>query len=218
LAIERTVRGGRLFDANMAYEGTLHGVSAGADGLVLQVRGVSPEGSLEVLVLDPDGKPVAGVELRLSVPVAADARGSGHATTDDQGRARLTGLPVEELVLSAYGRPGARLAPPAPSRVVPRGQEIVLRCRPGVALSGVVLLPDGKPLVGSVRVTLTEGDVTLDAMQSGEGGRFALVAPMEPAAAVRLSCFATTDAGKHLSCVAEVRPGQQEIELQLKER
>jgi hypothetical protein len=61
-------------------------------------------------VLDSDGKPVAGVEIVPSGLVGPDGRGyelpvEATATTDAEGRFRLTGLPEGKLQLRAY-KPG----------------------------------------------------------------------------------------------------------------
>jgi hypothetical protein len=212
-AVERQLPSGRFYDTNRAHDGALRDVRAGAKGLVLRLQQRSEEGMLRVRVVDPEGKPVGGANFAV-VPV----QGFGGPATDVEGRALITNLPLEELTLHVNGGLPANLAAPLPLKAVPRGQEIVFRCRPGRVLSGVVVLPDGTPLVGSVIVTAHEGALMVDYAQSGEGGRFELHVPQEPVGTIRLSCHASASDGRLLSAEAQPQPGEREVRLQLDAR
>jgi hypothetical protein len=145
-----------------------------------------PEGKrLNVLAVDAEGRPQAGVRLSLrGVPWAAPSE-----ATDAAGRASFCGLPGGEVILFVDDGPnadGISYAPEEVGRAVPAGQEVRVVVRTGAELSGRCEDRDGKPVpevpVAAFRVSDDRSVVTGRA--DGEG-RFTLVVP--PGERVHLS-------------------------------
>jgi hypothetical protein len=198
----------RPMSGGVQHEGRIIGVMAGSEGLVLRLRELSFDRFVDVLVLASDGTPVAGL------PVFA---GNAHATTNDQGRARIEKLADQEVAVKcgwSVRTPSGDVFPLA-VKAVPRGQEILLRFRKGVPVDGVILGTDGRPLRASI--TAREGREQVSFAQADDQGRFTIHIPADPTEPVRVGCAARTMDGKLLSAHADVLPGATGIRLQLRE-
>jgi protocatechuate 3,4-dioxygenase beta subunit len=144
------------------------------------------EGTVEARgrVLDPEGKPMAGAKLYLAKSSADEAAPSEQATSGADGLFRFT-IPralLEEGV--------AEKAPPQVMAVAEghgcdwvevgaAGQELTLRLVKDVPISGRILDPDGKPVVGArlkvMGVSVPKGDdleAYLDAIRKRDGYPF----------------------------------------------
>jgi hypothetical protein len=119
--------------------------------------------SLRVTIVDPDGRPVSGAR------VACEDK---TVETDDDGVASLRSLPSRRMRVNAYA---AGFAPPVPVEVVPRGQEITLRCRVGVVVRGRVITSAATPAAGA-HVLILVGDERLQTT-TGRDGRFEAIVP-----------------------------------------
>jgi hypothetical protein len=111
-------------------------------------------GSLRVRVTDEDGRPVPGVPAQLMTP-----GNPGPVVTDAEGRASWQGLPDPPPARSPIGFPrltvgrGDRadlphLLPFTATDLELDGEEIHAVLRRGALVSGKVVAPDGRPLVG----------------------------------------------------------------------
>jgi RNA polymerase sigma-70 factor (ECF subfamily) len=138
------------------WRAELAGVRAPAEGVVLRATKVA-ESSLDLLVLDLDGRPVPGFQVD-----AWRSGGSKSGKTDASGRIRWEGMIADEWTISPLPRvpdafPEDAVLPPR-AVVVPSGQEVLLRFRRGIAVEGTVLLPDGSPAAGAyLHFNFTEG-------------------------------------------------------------
>lgn len=105
------------------------------DGGPAEVDIVVPDTRLEVRVLDPTGRPVAGAALMLVDPQTGVP--SARAETDAEGIASFKGLPERPVLVEARGREGVR----AGVRVEPRSGEetrVELVLEPTLRVEGVV--------------------------------------------------------------------------------
>lgn len=128
-----------------AIGGRIDGVRADALDLELRAQALDVDRVLPLLVLDPDGQPASGLEVRLEGTDAV-------ATTDATGRVRLEGLVAREVrvqILPAASRLLRAWIPPAKDVVLPRGEEVVMRLRRPAHLEGVVLDPSDRPVPGA---------------------------------------------------------------------
>jgi hypothetical protein len=152
----------------------LAGVVAPAKDLVLRTTEVVFERSLRVLVLTPDGQPVAGAAVVVSTPGFTFPR----QTTDAQGRSSIDKLPDDLVSVTASpsgSQAGATILSKA-IRVLPQGQELTVSLRAGVPLRGRVMTPTGDP-VNQAMLTAS-GERELFSAKSDAQGRFVLmVAP-----------------------------------------
>ncbi len=165
-------------------QGALGGVSAGDTGLQLQLEWVE-EASLVVIVVSPDGEPVAGATVWA---YEQQVSGTRSAVSGADGRATFEGLPRVNFSVTVeppntpdaadwmvgMGNPGGVEPGEEPEEV-----ELVRGCR----LNGLILRPDGSP-AGGARLTLS-ADASCchpwtppDGYPTGPDGRFSfLVAP-----------------------------------------
>ncbi|MHC4939641.1 MAG: sigma-70 family RNA polymerase sigma factor [Planctomycetota bacterium] len=157
------------------YEGELRGVSAGARDQKLQLRDIEGGKSLTVLVLDPDGKPMAGER----VWALAGSNREGEGVTSDDGRVTLTNLlkrRMSVMVMGKRDRPADVVQPRAAS-VVPDGQEITLQFRRAVARSGVVT---GAKAAHVMLYRDVKGELQYVAHgRANDEGRFTLMVPID---------------------------------------
>jgi protocatechuate 3,4-dioxygenase beta subunit len=133
-------------------------VGADAEQFVLQLdRGATLSGR----VVDPDGKPVPGANVRAQLPRAAREESSGRptpsyvqggwwATTDAQGGFALTGLPAGARV-SVTTQPPAPFLPAEPADFEAGRSDAVLTVSAGVFVEGELIgegwLDDGAEVV-----------------------------------------------------------------------
>ena len=157
--------------------GRFDGVTAPATGIAIRLHEAERDRSLAVRVLDLDGKPVAGMKV-----LVIGAAGRREGVTDADGRTRFDGLEAVEVeVLVLADRPGALPAGslvPEPARAVPGEAEVVLRCRAGVPVDGVVFDPEGNPRPGTrvwlAHATVQPGMPLGETATTDDRGRFRL--------------------------------------------
>jgi len=177
----RSGKGQRPSDEMTPHRGERRGVAGPAERIEIVTTVVEWNRALTVRVLDLEGKPMAGVPVTLLRP--------GENTcpvTGVDGRVTVEGLPPDEIRVSALmpsvtiGAPpplpeGAVL--PEPVSAVPDGQEVTLRLRTGVPVTGRVLDAAGSP-AAEARVDLQTTDFVLASAVTGPDGRFrAWIAP-----------------------------------------
>ena len=124
----------------------------------LVLRMMSGGQALNGVVLDPDGKPVADVELQVYDPLGkAVLKGDRVARTNDAGRFKIVGVEEGPFTLAAAGRIAAR--PPIKDRDPTGDRELhwgfASSVRPGVEIT--VTLAPGCVLEGLVRNDLGVG-------------------------------------------------------------
>ena len=104
-------------------------------------------GSLTGRVLDPDGEPLAGVEVlvrgRGSLP-----QFSRRTKTDEEGNFKFTGLPAQQYRVSCYGNGISVQTPESRSALHYLGEQVTLNLIKGGVITGCVTDALGEPLVG----------------------------------------------------------------------
>ncbi len=109
-----------------------------------------PAAALTGRVVDGDGKPVKGAEVRVTDQLrGGDAAAERRATSDDKGVFRVGGLAASRYRIEV--RPPDALVERREAVELARGRTFDLgtfRARPGLALSGTVTGDDGEPLEG----------------------------------------------------------------------
>jgi len=173
-----------------------------------------------VVLEESTGKPLPGVQLRIR------GLNQGRATSDDEGRFRMTGLkPDGEASLLAWRRGfAASIFWPLP--VEGSREDLELRLPPGRSLAGVVREEGGQPVPGASVVllpphprhpesgaehqgALPERAFKLDHTQTGGGGGFRL----QDLRAVRYRLRVETADGRQVE--VEVEAGQKDLEIVL---
>ena len=201
------------WDPNWLY--TADDVGAGTEGLVLRATPLDTNRELTIRVLDPDGKPVEKVVLRVTEP----SNEPRLVETGPDGRAHWNNMPAVPLRPTlATWRGATRDRPwlePNFESATPDGQEITVRFRAGIPVEGTVEKQDSSPAVHAV-VQVLQGDDVVRVARADRDGRF--VAILDPAfeGTVQLRCQASAPGGKQVfSAVAEVQPGQAPVTLRL---
>lgn len=162
------------------YEGVLKGVPVPSEGVEVWVKPSAFDGTVTVLVLDPDGNPAPGVAVRAYH--AASGRTPPQITTGADGRAELTGLPRSQITISAYH--GYRTGPLKDAvtsvfeQVTPEGQEVILQFTVGLAIEGVVIDEEGQPILGA-GVVARSGQGAAVSTGTQADGSFRLMVPDE---------------------------------------
>ena len=109
-----------------------------------------PAAALTGHVVDGDGKPVKGAEVRVSDQLrGGDAAAERRAASDDKGAFRVGGLAASRYRVEV--RPPDALVERREAIELARGRTLDLgtfRARPGLALSGTVTGDDGEPVEG----------------------------------------------------------------------
>ena len=194
-------------------------VPAENGALVLQARTVKLVRTLTVKAVDPDGNPIEGVGIVAS-PTVDDLR--KVPKTGANGTVLLEGLPDARIRVSIFiEHPHAQtrhLAPPQPEWVVPQGQTLELRWKRPAPVSGVVLLPDGRPAAGvPIELLASEsGSIIANGFTDAEG-RFELIVPEGEHESVEL-VIAPADAGLRTARRPGIRPGTSGISIRLEPR
>lgn len=207
---------GEVRDGFAPIAGRLDGVAAGTRGVVIRARRVAVDRTLRVQVVDPDGNGVAGA--RLVVPEMA-AQANREARTGDDGYLNLEALPAAPFDVAVQNARAwrAKWAAPHPVRVVPAGQEIVLRFRATVAVTGRVLLPDGSPYRHLVE--LWRDRTFLASARTDESGAFRVPVPADEPGPVRVQVRPWQFAPHRDLATAEVdgvEPGGPEVVIRLR--
>ncbi|HEU4395833.1 MAG TPA: carboxypeptidase-like regulatory domain-containing protein, partial [Planctomycetota bacterium] len=118
---------------------------------------LAPCSNLEGVVVDADGKPVAGAAVSLDRPAVEptsrwmEPPAAPPVWTDAAGRFRLVGLaPGEAAVLAVHG-PRGLFGRAGPAAVAPGGAATLrVEVAPGALLAGSVVREDGTPVPGAV--------------------------------------------------------------------
>jgi hypothetical protein len=213
---------GQVLKEHRAIEGRLVDVVAGSGDVVLRARTIDADRTLRVKVVGPDGVPIEGIGITL---LKAETK---YDLTDSRGIAEFTGLLARTLVVAALApqRHDAFERWAAPERVttVPNGQQVVLRFREAVVVSGTVLLPDGAPAYVVVVARDEKGDLVTNTGTSREDGTFCLRIPKDHAGTVTVEIRpGTTHVDPIYQKLADVRipgvaPGTEGLEIRLERR
>jgi hypothetical protein len=207
---------GQVRDGFAPIAGRVDGVAAGTRDVVIRARRVAVDRTLRVRVVDPDGNGVAGAWIGVP-PIAS--RANREARTGDDGYVELVALPAARfsfVVQNAHGW-RAKWARPHAVEVVPEGQEIVLRFRATVPVTGHVLLPDGSPYRYSVEVW--RDDTFLAFGLADESGRFCVPVPADEPGPVRVQVRPwqfERHRGLATAVVDGVEPGGPDVEIRLR--
>jgi RNA polymerase sigma factor (sigma-70 family) len=178
--VRKASRSVLVFDGGVNVSGTrqdsglaarIEEVAAGADVVVRCTR-VAQDKTLTVVVVTPNGDPVAGASVGVLGPNVTVSKGV-WPRTDEAGRVAFKDLPARSLRVHARVE-SAEFREPSPATVVPEGQELRLVCRMATRITGVVVDKSGRPLPhGSARATRDEEYVT--SAQIDSEGRFTLL-------------------------------------------
>lgn len=176
-AVRREVAQGTYYDSDMPWRGELKGVSPGSEGLVMRLIAIPADRALVVRVVDPGGKPVAGVSVLLA-PWPSNRQPTRAPATDRDGVVRFDGLVARETRVSVRLPSDSTFAIPPPETVMPNGQTVEIALRRAVTLAGTVVNGDGKP-VARAFLMLFDGDTMLASGSTAANGRFALRVPAD---------------------------------------
>lgn len=192
------------------YRGSLTAVTSPAEGLVVRVEKMVYDGSVEVLVVDADGRPI---------PEARVFHTQGTHTTDSQGLVRIGELPREEISLTVvapatFGTEG--LLAGDSRRVLPEGQRVVFELRPGTTLSGTVFTATGEP-AAQARVLVFHESKEMGSRLTDASGRFAMLVPLAPAYRL-MAELVDRDGNRRYGTIEGVAPATQNLEIRLTEQ
>jgi protocatechuate 3,4-dioxygenase beta subunit len=205
---------GRPYTLPLAAE--VHDISPGDTGVVVHARAVPQDRTASVRLLDPDGNPLAGVEVT-PYPAMKGAPSMTRAT-DAEGRVRFQGLPALPLMFYPSIQPSADrpwLRPEMERRMVDDG-EVVLRMRRGRRIEGRVIVPDGVPFG---RVYVHARDPVNDGYRASakldDVGRFVLIVdPNQGPSRLRIQHY--DDRGEKTEAVVEdVEAGRTDLVITL---
>lgn len=209
---------GHSFESNPAvlrerhtlFRGELPRVRAGASGLEIRATGVEAKRSLRVRVLSPDGSPVEAATVS-ALPSAYPL----CVQTDAHGYAEFTALAAEDVSIRVAATDQPWL-PPETVAVVPEGQDLSLRFRIPVTITGTVFLPDGRPASqASVNGLKNDADVGRSCTADTEG-RFRLLLEPSVEAPLRIHVLADSGAGPVLEGYADgISPGDTDVRVTL---
>lgn len=187
------------------------GAGAIASGVELVVRPIPPEHVIDVAVVDPEGKPVAGAEVRF-VRRGGRSPGEGLGLADSRGRWRLI---AEERVrhdLRARATEG-ELRPGRIEGVEPGSGEVVITLGAPRNLRVLVRDAEGAAIAGARGRAIEHssfGELEQPLGPSDEGGALSLTLPLdnfdvtvgaEGFRPARLAALVPQDAGEELTLV-----------------
>ncbi len=197
------------------YTAHVDDIAAGTENVVMRTTTMDMRRELTIRLVGPAGQPISGAGLSVFVPVNEQK----PAITGSDGRANWTGLPALPFTPMFSGWRGTREQPwiaPRFESVTPEGQELTVRFRQGAVIEGAVLKEDGTPRAYAFVQIIEDDKRVRDALADAEG-RFVAILDPEFKGKVRLRCEEPGAAGKQkLRAVADVRPGQDPVTLQLK--
>ncbi|MHC4136984.1 MAG: sigma-70 family RNA polymerase sigma factor [Planctomycetota bacterium] len=194
------------------WSGELRGVAPGATGLTLVARPVPRDRKVRVVVLTPDGDPLPGVTVYFQ-PAPLDHAARPPVTGAD-GSVTLAELPASEIEIRVSFQSQKDFVPPKPATVVPESQEVVLRCREGILLSGVVVLAGGTPASGASVNALRDGILVV--VRADDAGHFRVLVPVEGEGPLRLFTNYPGPDGKTHSGHVHVDSPEDEVRLELR--
>lgn len=136
---------------------------------------LAPGATVEGVVRDPDGKPLAGVEVGASVAGKRDLNWH-YQLSDDQGRYRIGNLPLNETItLSVAKDKFVRDRLEIPVSEPTTGFDFTMTRRPhGGAVKGIVIDRDGRPVRGAVLTNRGNHSADERRAVSDAAGRFLL--------------------------------------------
>ncbi|MBL8898802.1 MAG: hypothetical protein JNM84_14280 [Planctomycetes bacterium] len=158
---------------NSPWRGELAGIVAPAAQLLLRAESQPADGSLEVRVEDPAGRPVAGAVVTLGVRGKPTMK-----NTDAQGIARFEELVDEKMLVIASPPPELAGTLTLSTRIEarPGKDRITLKLRETEQITGLVLHPDGRP-AAKVRLRLLVDEERFGIAVSDAEGRYVFQAP-----------------------------------------
>jgi hypothetical protein len=167
-------RGDGVSGGRRAVRASIAGVAAGTEGLVLRALPAATDRALVVRVEDDQRRALPGARVRLSPGMEGSPP---DLTADAEGITKFGGLTAEPV--------GVLVEPPADHALagsgavvtlaVPAGQTLTLRVPPPLAVVGLVVDPEGRPMEGVTTFVRTRhGTATT---KTGPGGEFRLLIP-----------------------------------------
>jgi len=215
--IELTLSG-QVGNGRRPITGRLSGVAPGTRDVVLRAKMIDTDRTLRVRVLTPSGESLAGIGLAVPGPGV-------FPVTNEQGVAEISNLPGKEIEVMVYDcshhEAFRKWAPPERIRVVPAGQEVLLRFRAAAPISGTVRLPDGSPAFVVVVARDAAGRHITQVGTNATDGTFVLPIPTALTGGVSLEIIPSSNradpAYKDLRNVRmpDIQPGREDIDIQL---
>lgn len=208
-------RGSRVI--RLPLEARAEGVPADGREILLEAHQVSADRTLDVQVLDLEGKPAEGLEV---VVTPCPAETPETLSTDGEGRVHLSGFTahaVEILVRPPRARQ-LELARQVVREVVPGGERVVIHLVAPRLIEGVVLDASGNPAAGaSVSTILSPGNGEGVGVRCDAKGRFALPLSPDRSAPLTLQAFLEEEGGAlQFAELADVAPGSVDLRLELR--
>lgn len=155
------------------WRGEIIGIAAPSSSIVLRAVEIDAHGAIDVRVEDPDGRPVEGARVLMTVgssPTMLETNAHGLARfeklTDEEVRFRASPPAAKSKLLSYSVMVTAR----------PGKETVVLKLRVLEKLAGSVIDPDGLP-AKDVFLTLYVDDVPTAGAESDAEGNFTFDAP-----------------------------------------
>ncbi|MBI2919559.1 MAG: sigma-70 family RNA polymerase sigma factor [Planctomycetes bacterium] len=155
------------------------GVAPGSTGIELRAPDIAIDGSVTVVVQNPEGAPLAGATVGIDDFGLGDAGLLAEVATDEKGEVRVQGLPRTRLRAWAQlpdgidGEIGS-----AELVVVPDGQTITLRLPRQLPVTGRVVDEAGEPC-RDLQVVVYAGGEWINSIHTGEDGRFEIWIPQD---------------------------------------
>jgi len=194
-------------------EARVDGVRAGDHDLVLAVRTHPRDRKLRVRAVAPDGTAAARAVIRVR---QCETGCWAACYADAAGIAEFDHLPASEVAVRIHSwevdGAASEWLPADEIRLLPDGQEIVIRLRQGTRLLGTVLRPDGQPCPVA-RVTASRGGESV--IHVDAGGRFSLLIDPDDPTPLDLEAWAGVGHGQLFAKVTGVDPRAGEIVLRL---
>lgn len=200
------------YQHDLLWSGELRGVVPGTSDLVITARPTPRDRNLRLVVLTPDGAPLPDAAVYFQP--APPERTARPPLTGKDGGVTLEELPAREIQIRVSFRSQQDFVPPELVTVMPDGQKVVLRCREGVALCGVVVLAGGTPAAGANVNAVRDG--TQVSGRADGAGRFRVFVPAEDEGPIRVfTSYAGTDGKTYVGSVLVDSPAK-DVRLELK--
>jgi RNA polymerase sigma-70 factor (ECF subfamily) len=207
-------------------DGEIRDIGAGAQGVELVAREPVGTGELMILVRTPDGRPLAGVPLRIDRNTWKNE--DGTPVTDADGRVTVHDVPNCRVGVSVGMGPldprpwaDSGFMPPVDRlRLRPGADENVIEFRPARPVRGRVVVPPdltwrdpAHPPPAVVRLQEHGVSVSIGWMEAD--GRFTVFAPASSPGPFEASIDVRSADGRTYRAAAEAAPGAQEVLLPL---